>query len=98
MAGFSAAVAIGRAEARDRQARHEEGFEHTVLNEIDALSLLAFVVVLVAAAEPDFAESRDGGVVGDGEKVWQHVFADVLGEGLAFFVAALALALEAVAE
>ena len=59
---------------------------------------LAFVVVLVAAAEPGFAEGGDGGVVGDGEESGQHLFADVLGEGLALLVAALALALEPVAE
>ena len=98
VAGFSAAVAVGSAEAGDGQARHEKGFEHAVLDQIDALGFLALVVVLIAAAEPDVAEVGDGGVVGDGKEVGQHRLADVLGKGLALFVAALALALEAVAE
>ena len=59
---------------------------------------LALVVVLVAAAEPDVAEFRLGGVVGDGKKAGQHLFADVFGKGLALFVAALALAFEAMTE
>ena len=59
---------------------------------------LAFVVVLVAAAEPGVAEGGDGGVVGDGEEAGQDIFAEVLGEGLALLVAALALAFKAVAE
>ena len=69
-AGLGAAVAVGRAEAGDGQARHEEGFQHAILNELDALGFLAFVVVVVAAAEPGFAEGGEGGVVGDGEESW----------------------------
>ncbi len=91
-------MAVGGAEAGDGQARHEEGLEHAVLNEVDALGFLAFVVVLVAAAEPGVAEFADRGIVGDGKKIGQNRLADVLGEGLALFVAALALALEAMAE
>ena len=85
-------LAMGRRDMR-------KVFKHAVLNEIDALGFLAFVVVGVAAAEPVFGRrSAQGGVVGDGEEAGQNVFADIFGEGLAFFVAALALAFEAVAE
>ena len=97
-AGLRAAVAVGFGEAGDGQARHEEGFEDAVLNELDALGFLAFVVVGVAAAEPGSAEGGAGGVVGDGEEAGQYVFAELLGKGLAFVVAALALAFETVAE
>ena len=38
------------------------------------------------------------GVVGHGEEAGQYLLAQILGEGLAFLVAALALALEPVAE
>ena len=98
VAGFSTAMAVGSAEAGNRQARHEECLEHAVVNEVDALGLLAFVVELITAAEPGAAEGVDRGVVGDGEEVRKNRLADVLGEGLALLVAALALALKAMAE
>ena len=69
---FGTAVAVGCAEAGDGQARHEEGLEHAVLDEVDALGFLAFVVVLVAAAEPGVAEGGERGVVGDGEEAGKN--------------------------
>ncbi len=50
------------------------------------------------AAEGDAVEGGEGGVVGDAEEGGQDLLAEELGEGLAFVVAALALAFEAVAE
>src|ERR1035441_1297048 len=50
------------------------------------------------AAERSALERGQGGVVGDAEKRRQNGFAEHLGEGLAFLVAALSLAFEPVAE
>ena len=36
VAGLGAAVAVGGGEAGDGQARHEEGFQDAVLDEVDA--------------------------------------------------------------
>ncbi len=98
MADLGAAVAVGGGEAGDGEARHEEGVEDAVLDEVDAAGGLAFVVVAVVAAEGDAVEGGEGGVVGDAEEGGQDLLAEELGEGLAFVVAALALAFEAVAE
>ena len=85
-------------EAGDGQARHQEGVEDAVLDEIDAARRLAFVVVAIVAAEGDAVEGGEGGIVGDAEEGGQDLLAEQLGEGLAFVVAALTLAFEAVAE
>ena len=45
-------------EAGDGQARHQEGFEHAVLDEVDAAGGLAFVVEGVVAAERLAVEGR----------------------------------------
>src|SRR5208283_1991972 len=95
VAGFSAAVTVGGAEAGDGQARHEEVLKHSVPDKVNTLGFLAFVVVLIVAAKPGVAEGGEGGVVDDGEEFGKDRFADVLGEGLALLVAALALAFEA---
>ncbi len=98
VADFGAAVAVGGGEAGDGEAGHEEGFEDAVVDEVDAAGGLAFVVVAVVAAEGVAVEVGEGGVVGDGEEGGQDLLAELLGEGLAFGVAALALAFETVAE
>ena len=59
---------------------------------------LAFVVKVVVAAERGAVEGGKRGVVGDAEELGQNRLAEQLGEGLALFVAALALAFEAMAE
>ena len=98
MADLGAAVAVRVGEAGDGQARHEESLQHAVVNKIDALRFLAFVVKFVITTEPGVLKLGDGGVIDDGKKVGEDFFADVLGEGLALFIATLALALETVAE
>ncbi len=98
VADFGAAVAVGGGEAGDGEAGHEEGFEDAVVDEVDAAGDLALVVVAVVAAEGVAVELGEGGVVGDGEEGGQDLLAELLGEGLAFGVAALALAFETVAE
>ena len=55
-------------DAGDGQARHEEGFEHALLDEVDAARGLAFVVVVIVAAEPGALELAQGGIVGDAEE------------------------------
>jgi len=54
-------VAVRSGEAGDGKARHEEGVEDTVLDEIDATCRLAFVVIAVVAAEGDAVEGGEGG-------------------------------------
>ena len=95
---FGAAVAVAVGDAGDGQARHQEGFEHAVLDELDAPRGLALVVKVVVAAEPCALELGEGGIVGDAEERRQNRLAEQLGEGLALLVAALPLAFEPVAE
>jgi hypothetical protein len=98
VAGLGAAMAVAGGDAGDGKARHEEGLEDAVFDEVDAASLLAFVVVFVVAAEGGSVEVFEGGVVGDADEAGKDGLAEELGEGLALFVAALALAFKAVAE
>ena len=98
MARFGAAVTIAGLEAGDGEARHQEGFEDAVLDELDGARGLALVVVDVVAAEGDAVEVLDGGVVDDRHEGGEDGFAEQLGERLAFLVALLALAFEPVAE
>ena len=60
VAGLGAAVAVGGGEAGDGQARHQEGFEDAVLDEVDAARGLALVVVAVVAAERMCRRRRRG--------------------------------------
>jgi hypothetical protein len=92
VSGFGAAVAVRGGEAGDGEAGHEEGAEDAVFDEVDAAGGLAFVVVVVVAAEGDAVEGGQSWVVGDAEEGGQDLLAKELGEGLAFVVAALALA------
>ena len=50
VAGFGAAMAVALSDAGDGKARHQEGLEDAILDEVDAASGLAFVVEVVVAA------------------------------------------------
>ena len=98
VADLGAAVAVGVGEAGDGKARHQEGLEDAVLDQVDAARGLAFVVEAVVAAEGFAVEGLQGGIVDDAHEGGKDLLAEQLGEGLAFIVAALALAFEPVAE
>ena len=57
-----------------------------------------FIVIRIGSAQPGIAEFRPRWIVRNGEECWKHRLADFLGKRLAFFVAALALALKPMAE
>ena len=98
LACLRAAMAVGGAETGNRQPRHEEIFQHAVLDQLDAARLLAFVVIFVVSAQPRFPKGRQGRIVGHREEAGQHRLAHFLREGLALLRAALALAFEPVAK
>src|ERR1035438_3747041 len=55
---FGASVAVALGDAGDGQARHQEGLQHAVLDEIDAPRGLTLVVKVVMAAERSALEIR----------------------------------------
>ena len=61
VARLRAAVAVAGAEVGDRKTRHQEGFKHAILDQVDLARGLAFVVVNVVAAQRGAIEAGQGG-------------------------------------
>src|SRR5215475_4366740 len=89
---------IRNAEILDGHSRHQEVFEDAVLDYVHVLGGGAFVVIVIGAGEFHSSDLVTGRIVNHAEKFWQNLLADFLGEGLALFFVALAVAFEAVAE
>ncbi len=97
-AGLGTAVSVGIGEVLDGHARHQEIFKNAVLDDFDTGRGHALVVVFIPSAEVEAVELALRGIVDHTEKVGQNWLADFLGESLAFLLAALAVAFEAMSE
>ena len=96
--GLRPAVTVRLGEALDRHARHQKIFENAVFDHFDSLRRDALVVILVPAAQVHAVQAALRGIVNHAEELRQHLLVDLLGKGLPFLIAALAVALQAMPE
>src|SRR5215470_7908086 len=85
-------------EILDGHSRHQKVSQHAILDDFDSLRWSAFVIVFVIAGEFSAIQLAQAGIVGDAQKFWQYLLANLLSEGLAFLFVALPVAFEAMAE
>src|SRR5437879_961044 len=85
-------------EALYRRAGHEECLQNPVIHGMDGPGGHAFVIVAIPAVEIDSIDLPFRGIESDREKIWKDRRVDALGEGLAFVLVLLPMALNAVSE
>src|ERR1700674_720516 len=82
----------------DRHAGQKKIFQHTVLDEFHTAGRHALVVISVPTAKVSMVERVQGRIIGNAEKRRQNQLADLLGESLAFLLAALAMPFQAMSQ
>src|SRR5207248_3065374 len=93
-----ATVSVGRAEILDRHARHQKFAQHALVNDFHFARTYAFTVKLIRTVQLRAVESALRGIINHAEESWQDLLIELLGERLAFFHTALALALNAMSK